>query len=504
MCQTFFYIPVEIFGLPLLGFNGLLFWGFLVFAAVWAAWAFLKRGFQSDDVSFLLVILLIAVIAGMFLPKIAKDNPGLPIRGYGTMLVLAFSTASGLMIHRGSKKRNIPNDMMFSLVLWCVVSGLLGARVFYIIEYLPLYLSDPNPIGEMLLYTEGGLVVYGGIIGGMIGTAVFFRRNRLSVLAMYDVMAPALLLGIAIGRLGCLMNGCCYGAVCDASHGIVFPPEAPAYHGQILDNHTFVGGLKFASYESNTAITSPPNGNDIAILETQKRNGGGCSCQGCNKREFSKAEQERLDKLPAMIAEVKPGSPAEQAGLKPGMIVQQIQHIEAQDYFFNANWAKEILHNQSLKRPDSEVTMTVIQPGETSSQIFRFAMTPPEVLPVYPTQIISFFGAIILCGVVLLLERFGKRDGFTAILFLFLYSMGRFSIEFFRDDEASFMHTGMSIAQNVSIVIFLLGIVTAIYIFTRPPRQALAERFPPVSENAPDASNADSTTKKTDRSRYKK
>ena len=488
MCQTLFYIPVDVFGLPLLGFNGLLFWGLLVFVAIWAVWVFLKRGLQMDDVSFILVILLVASLAAMFLPQIAIPDHGLPIRGYGTMLVLAFSTASLLMIYRGSKKRNIPSDMMFSLVLWCVVSGLLGARAFHIIEYLPTYMNNPNPLGQMLLFTEGGLVVYGGIIGGMIGTAIFFRRNRLSVLAMYDVMAPALLFGIAIGRLGCLMNGCCYGAVCDAAYGITFPPTSPAYQGQVFDNQTFVGGLKFAPYQSNALQETTAGNAGIAASgvtgnipnTAMQRTGGGCSCIGCGKRKVSQAEQERLDSLPAMIAAVKPGSPAELAGLKPGMIVQQILPLDAQGYLLNAVLAKEILYHRSLEHPEGDVTMTVMQPGpgERTSQVLRFAVTPPEVLPVYPTQIMSFFGAIVLCGAVLLLERFGKRDGFTAMLFLFLYSTGRFGVEFFRDDEASFLRTGMSIAQNVSIVIFLLGIVTAVFIFTRPPRQALAARFP--------------------------
>ncbi|MCL2117085.1 MAG: prolipoprotein diacylglyceryl transferase [Planctomycetaceae bacterium] len=480
MRQTLFYIPAEFFGLPLLGFNGLLFWSFLLWAALWCAWTVMKRGLNSDDAGFVVVILLVALVAAVFLPKIAVPDHGLPIRGYGTMLVLAFSTASGLMIYRGSKKRNIPSDMMFSLVLWCVVSGLLGARVFHIVEYLPSYLNKPNPIGEMLLFTEGGLVVYGGIIGGMFGTAIFFWRNRLSVLAMYDVMAPALLLGIAIGRLGCLMNGCCYGTVCDASCGIVFPPEAPAYLGQVFDNKTFVGGLKFAPWESykvttrETTAGSQANG---ALNIREVKNHGGCSCIGRGKREISKAEQERLDALPAMIAEVKSGSPAEQAGLKPGMIVQQIQHHDARGFLINDGLAKQFFYQLSLEQPNSNVTLTVMPPGCTTSQVFRFAMTPPEVLPVYPTQIMSFFGAMTLCGLVLLLERLNKRDGFASMLFLFLYSTGRFCVEFFRDDEAAFLRTGMSIAQNVSLVIFVLGIVVAIFIFTRPPRHALAERF---------------------------
>jgi len=499
MRQTLFHIPSEIFGLPLLGFHGLLFWGFLLWAVLWFLWSVLKRGLNSDDLGFVFVILLVAVVAGVFLPKIA-DPHGLPIRGYGAMLVLAIASASGLLLYRGCRKHRIPSDMMFSLVLWCVVSGLLGARVFHIVEYLPTYMNSPNPLGHMLLFTEGGLVVYGGIIGGMIGTAVFFWRNKLSLLAMYDVMAPALLLGIALGRLGCLMNGCCYGAVCDAAYGITFPPTSPAYYGQVFNNDTFVGGLKFAPYESGIAQeTAAGNVSDRLTRETTT--GGGCACAGCGKRKISQAEQERLDSLPAMIAEVQPGNNAELAGLKPGMIVREIQVGNLTSNAPNAILAKDYFYNLSLDASNADMLLTVTQPEDNTTQELCFAMTPPEVLPVYPTQIMSFFGAICLSLLILLLERFSKRDGFAFMLFLFLYSTGRFCIEFFRDDEASFMSTGLSIAQNVSIAIFTLGIVVAVYIFTRPPRQALDARFPVIVENTEaDKEPRDKTPKKRDKS----
>ena len=530
MRQTLFHIPSEIFGLSLLGFHGLLFWGFLLWAVIWFAWSVLRRGLNSDDIGFVFVILLVAVVAGVFLPKIA-DPYGLPIRGYGTMLVLAIASASGLLIYRGCRKHRIPSDMMFSLVLWCVVSGLLGARVFHIVEYLPTYMNSPNPLGNMLLFTEGGLVVYGGIIGGMIGTAVFFWRNKLSLLAMYDVMAPALLLGIALGRLGCLMNGCCYGAACDTAYGITFPPTSPAWQGQVFNNQTFVGGLKFAPYESSVAQetagksvsqeTAAGNASDRFNQETAAgnavsaangvtgnsssttttRNGGGCACAGCGKREMSKAEQERLATLPAMIADVKPGSSAVLAGLKPGMIVRQIQVGHRVSDGLNATLAKDYFYTLSLDYPNADVLLTVMQPGDNTVQEFRFALSPPEVLPVYPTQIMSFFGAICLSLLILFFERFCKRDGFAFMLFLFLYSTGRFCIEFFRDDEASFLCTGLSIAQNVSIAIFTLGIVVAIYIFSRMPCQALDIRFPVITEiSEADREPRDMTPKKRSKS----
>ena len=482
MRQTLFYIPSEVFGLPLLGGNGLLFWGLLLVAVLWFVWSFLKRGFNSDDISFVAVLALVAFVAAFFLPKIADETRGLPIRGYGVMLVLAFSSGACLLFYRGCKKHHMPTDMMFSLILWCVVSGLFGARAFHIIEYFPSYWNTSNPVGQMLLFTEGGLVVYGGIIGGMIATSIFFYRNRLSVLAMYDVMAPAVLLGIALGRLGCLMNGCCYGAVCDVSYGIVFPPEAPAYAAQVEENKTFVCDLKVVPLDSASSD------NHVPINATRHASG----CKGCGKREISKQELERLNALPAVIDAVKPGSDAEKVGLKSGMIVHRLVFYEKGNLLprtilppeskVSAPLVRNALYVLSLDYPGSEISLTVTQPGDSQTRDYRFAVSPPEVLPVYPTQIMSFIGAICLSLLVMFLERFNKRDGFACILFLFLYSTGRFCIEMFRDDEASYMGTGLSIAQNVSIFMFLLGIVIAITIFSRPPQHALDVRFPKTQE----------------------
>jgi phosphatidylglycerol:prolipoprotein diacylglycerol transferase len=351
----------------------------------------------------------------------------------------------------------------------------------------------------MFLFYEGGLVVYGGIIGGMIATAIFFWRHRLSVLAMYDIMAPALLLGIAFGRLGCLMNGCCFGSVCEPAYGIVFPVGSPAHYSQVEHNDVFLGGLKFAPSETpnlskdnnisaDNKIFSTPNVSN-RTAENVDFYSGGCSCYRIHKRNISKEEQERRDSLPAMISEVEPNSDAEKAGLKPNMIVRRllIAQDNGQSYevtgshlFLNVSDLHRGLFELAINKMNktkAELTFVVTTPENDVSQTIRYSMPPAEVLPVYPTQLISSIGAICLCFLILFLERIDNRDGFTSILFLFFYSIGRFHIELFRDDEASFLRTGLSVAQNVSIGIFLLGVIITIYIYTRPPRHALENRF---------------------------
>ena len=87
-------------------------------------------------------------------------------------------------------------------------------------------------LGAILNVTQGGLVVYGSLIGALLGGLWFLRRHALPTLAVADLMAPSLVLGLALGRIGCLLNGCCYGGLCDAPWGLTFPAESEPYKHQ--------------------------------------------------------------------------------------------------------------------------------------------------------------------------------------------------------------------------------------------------------------------------------
>ncbi len=75
----------------------------------------------------------------------------------------------------------------------------------------------------MIKINEGGLVVYGSLIGGGVAMVIFVRKYGLPFLALGDLIMPSLLLGLAIGRIGCFLNGCCYGGLCDLPWAVRFP-----------------------------------------------------------------------------------------------------------------------------------------------------------------------------------------------------------------------------------------------------------------------------------------
>ena len=149
---------------------------------------------------------------------------GIKIFGYGMMLFFAFLGSTYLASWRAAKEKLDP-ELLKDLALWVFVGGLVGARLFYVIQY---WGDRVRSIGDIFRIWEGGIVLYGSIMGG---TAAFFayRFVRPFPLRPYlDVVAPSLALGIALGRIGCFLNGCCYGDQCDLPIAVSFPRETEA------------------------------------------------------------------------------------------------------------------------------------------------------------------------------------------------------------------------------------------------------------------------------------
>lgn len=142
---------------------------------------------------------------------VAFDLPLLPpIRWYGIFVALGFFCAYKVMCYRGAKSDlKISNDDCSTVLVWAVIAGLLGARLRYIITYWTRDFSQ-SPLDVIKIW-EGGLVFDGGMILGAIAVVVLVKRKGWSLFKFTDVIVPCLPLGHALGRIGCLLNGCCYG-----------------------------------------------------------------------------------------------------------------------------------------------------------------------------------------------------------------------------------------------------------------------------------------------------
>jgi phosphatidylglycerol---prolipoprotein diacylglyceryl transferase len=141
------------------------------------------------------------------------------IYSYGLMLAIAFLISSNLVVSC-ARRENIDVEMIFGFCFMVFISGVIGARILYVVENAAYYLK--NPI-EMIMLAHGGLSWFGGLILSVICGMVYLSRKGLPIYRVLDLISPFVALGQAIGRIGCLLNGCCYGKV--SSFGIYFKSQ---------------------------------------------------------------------------------------------------------------------------------------------------------------------------------------------------------------------------------------------------------------------------------------
>lgn len=166
---------------------------------------------------------------------------GFTIYTYGALAALGF-LAGIIWISYETRRLNLSSAIALDLAFYIIVSAIIGSRILFLI------LTDPSRLvrqpWSIFMVWEGGLVFFGGLIAAIIASIIFIRYKKIDFWAYSDVFAPAIALGHAFGRLGCLMAGCCYGRpVDDKWFGLIFPDDprtfAPSgislYPTQIID-----------------------------------------------------------------------------------------------------------------------------------------------------------------------------------------------------------------------------------------------------------------------------
>lgn len=150
---------------------------------------------------------------------------GLEIRGYGAMLVLAFLSSTWLAWRRARAEKLDP-EVISDIAFWIFLFGMVGARLFYCIEY---WGDDVKSVWQAFQFWRGGIVYYGGIIGGAVAFLLYHRVYRFPFRPFLDVVAPSIAVGTLFGRLGCFLNGCCYGDSCQLPWAVSFPRLSPPW-----------------------------------------------------------------------------------------------------------------------------------------------------------------------------------------------------------------------------------------------------------------------------------
>lgn len=133
------------------------------------------------------------------------------IFSYGFMLMVAFVVATAVAIQE-ARRQKLEAEAILDLAPWILVASIVGARLAFVIQNLGEFSAHPLEIFQVW---TGGLTFYGGLAGGLLAGVGYAWRRRLAFWRYADVIAPSLALGYAIGRIGCFLNGCCYGSPTD-------------------------------------------------------------------------------------------------------------------------------------------------------------------------------------------------------------------------------------------------------------------------------------------------
>jgi phosphatidylglycerol:prolipoprotein diacylglycerol transferase len=145
-----------------------------------------------------------------------------PITSFGLMMFLSFVLAA--FIHgRQLERFGYPRELAWDVLAWVAIGGIVGAKLYYVALHGQELLADP----ARALFSRGGLVWYGGLMGGVLAYYLQVRRRKLPIGLMFDATAPALALAIAVGRVGCFLVGDDYGVYTDSWVGIAFPLGSP-------------------------------------------------------------------------------------------------------------------------------------------------------------------------------------------------------------------------------------------------------------------------------------
>jgi len=152
------------------------------------------------------------------------------VRSYGVMLAIAFFVGI-LWARKRAARAAIPSDQVMDLSFIVLIASIVGSRFFYVIYHLDEF---SNNLLDIVNPFQGGTVgiaglsMMGGIVLALISAVIFLAAKKINPWPLFDAMMPMFALGLGITRIGCFLNGCCYGLPAHDHFGLVFPLESPA------------------------------------------------------------------------------------------------------------------------------------------------------------------------------------------------------------------------------------------------------------------------------------
>jgi prolipoprotein diacylglyceryltransferase len=419
----------------------------------------------------------------------------LPLRvfGYGLMLVLGFLAAIFLTQWRAKRVGESP-ETISQIAILALLGGIFGARLAYVIEDWDHFRNAP--FGEIFNVTSGGLIYFGGLLLATVAVLVFLFLKRLPVRRYLDILAPGIMLGLAFGRAGCLMNGCCWGGPCEEHWALSarFPmvsrpllnftgnePYAPgqslspAYADQYWNGQTMPDArLLNASVmltrktEGGKRISRP------APLPVEQLHGRLSNDQLVTLLGSKEAARVAFDRLAGedgvlSLAEWNRGRESGDGFLRGSEAWNEAAGIDrsAPEGFglrFQQVWDYlQIRRDMLLQAFDADRDGKLLGPEREKANAFLQAdlyelLAVHRTNPLRPAQLLGMVNGVLMCLLLLAFFRHRRREGQVFFLMLILYPMTRFLLESIRHaDSLNVTHGHWTHNQISAVCMVIVG-----------------------------------------------
>jgi phosphatidylglycerol:prolipoprotein diacylglycerol transferase len=368
---------------------------------------------------------------------------GIPIYGFGVMLFIAFILCTWMAGKRGEKE-GITKETIQDLAIWIFIGGLLGARLTFLLSE-----THVQSLTQLLLdlprIWDGGIVLYGSVLGGLAGYflayVLVFRRKGLSTLRLADVIAPAFAVGLCLGRLGCFLNGCCYGGVacasCAAVTPVSFPMSAPPREDLQLKGWQTAAGFTLKRH-------SAPGGQGV------------------------------------QVEQVDPASAAYRVGLRPGDVITHVNGQSLEPATDSSSFPRtpaevfaEIISLQHWPRGQSTLTVTVRKADQTEGPTETTLSWAPWTLGLYPTQLYEVISMFLLFLVLTAYYPLRRQPGQVMAILMMGYAVHRYLNEILRNDPRP-----EGFEKYGSVILFAAGLLLWLTLALRPIPPAAPESAP--------------------------
>jgi prolipoprotein diacylglyceryltransferase len=436
--------------------------------------------------------------------KIGSFALPLRIYGYGLMLVCGF--LCGILLAQWRARRaGEPAEAVAQCGVWALLGGVFGARLAYVIEQWDTF-RNAEP-WKVLDVSSGGLIYFGGLLGGTAAVLIYLAVKRLPLRRFIDIVAPSLMIGLAFGRAGCLLNGCCKGGPCRADWPLAM--RFPMYSRPLL----VLGGEGDNPYSPAQENPSPPYSeqyvNDASLQPDERlvnefmyyshsghshggeAHGSPVSRPAILSPRMHHGRLER-DQLAVMFgseedARARFAATAGADGLLDeadwkqalragdGLLCGSEIWDEAQAFdappadgklSFQEVWNYLQTRRKHLVRrfdadADGTLTGAEYQAADAYLREDMFALAAREHTgPLRPAQLLGIVNGLLLAGLLLAFSRHRRREGQVFALMLILYPITRFLLESIRnDDPLNVVHGHWTHNQVTAVILVLAGLL---------------------------------------------